>query len=254
LAIEAFVFDAYGTLFDTQSVIVSVQKFFPVQADYITQLWRQKQLEYSWLRTAMGFYADFSAVTREALAYALATIAAGTDTAVVTDLCRAYERLSPFPDTAEALAELAPYRLAILSNGSPSMLAALLDHSGLGRHFEHVISADVRHNFKPHPEVYRASCDVLNLPPEKILLVSSNGFDIAGAKGYGLRTSRIERLAVGSLRDDLANPAQISPQLFFNAMRSQPETFGAPPDYTCNSLRDLAVLAPSIATPRDRGL
>jgi 2-haloacid dehalogenase len=250
LAIEALVFDAYGTLFDTQSVIVAIQKVFPAQADYITHVWRQKQLEYSWLRAAMGHYADFAAVTRDALVYALATVAAEIDTTVVADLCQAYERLTPFPDTGDALTELAPFRLAVLSNGSPAMLKALLDHSGLARHFEQVISTDLRHTFKPHPEVYHAAANMLGLTTDKILLVSSNGFDIAGAKQCGLKTLRIERLPIDALRKGLADPAKASSQMFFSALRSQLETFGEPTDFTCSSLRDVAALAPSIASAR----
>jgi 2-haloacid dehalogenase len=249
LAIEAFVFDVYGTLFDTQSVVAAVEKIFPAHADYITQVWRQKQLEYSWQRAAMGFYADFSVVTREALAYALATVTSDIDEAVISDLCRAFERLTPFAETPEALAALSSYRLAILSNGSPAMLASLLEHSGLRHHFEQVISTDLRRTFKPHPDFYRSAASTLGLPPEKIMLVSSNGFDIAGAKHYGLSTMRIERLPAGQLRDSLANPAQVAPRLLFGALRSQPEAFGSPPDFTCRSLADLAALAPSIAIP-----
>jgi 2-haloacid dehalogenase len=137
--IKAFVFDAYGTLYDTQSVAGAIASAFPRYGDYITQTWRMKQLEYSWLRTLMGTYADFRTVTREALAYTLGTIGISLDERRLNELTDAYDRLQPYPDTRAALEALHDYRLAILSNGSPQMLEALVGNSGLGSLLEAVI-------------------------------------------------------------------------------------------------------------------
>src|SRR5271163_3856993 len=109
-----------------------IEEIFPAYGDYIAYVWRQKQLEYSWLRTTMGFYEDFAVVTRDAPSYALTTLAIVPDNGVVD---AGFDRLAPFADMGETLTGLAPYRLAIL-NGSPAMLSALLEHSEFANHFE----------------------------------------------------------------------------------------------------------------------
>jgi 2-haloacid dehalogenase len=243
LPIKAFVFDVYGTLYNPQSVATAIEVLFPGYGDYLAYVWRQKQLEYSWLRTAMGCYADFAVVTRDALIYALATLALSPSAAAVDGLCQSFDRLAPFSDAATALNGLTSFRLAILSNGSPTMLSALLGQSNFARHFEEVISVDRNRVYKPHPSTYRSVAEALALAPEEILLISSNGFDLAGAKQFGLKTLRIKRAALDPPREGDAQPLR----LVFSALRSQLEAFGGEPDFECSSLLDIVTLAPSIA-------
>lgn len=245
-SIQAIVFDAYGTLFDTHSVAATVEQALPGHGDYVTHVWRQKQLEYSWHRAAMGFYEDFAVVTRDALTYALATVGVKVADSVTGQLVSAFDRLAPYPDASAMLDVLSSCRLAILSNGSPAMLQALVRHAGFESRFERLISVDARRTFKPHPEAYRCAVDALGLAPAEILLVSSNGFDIAGARHFGLRTLRIERVSPGALAAALADPRQVSAGAMFMALRSQLESHGGPPDYTCLSLQEFAARAPSI--------
>lgn len=244
--IKAVVFDAYGTLFDTYTVAAAVEEAFPGRGDYLTHVWRQKQLEYSWHRAAMGFYEDFAVVTRDALTYALSTIAVEATDQVIEHLVSAFDRLALFPDAAAMLDTLSGHRLAILSNGSPEMLQALVRHAGVESRFERLISVDARHTFKPHPDAYRCAVDALGLTPAEILLVSSNGFDIAGARRFGLRTLRIERVSPGTLAGMLTDPQHVGARAMFMALRSQLESHGGMPDYTCMSLQELAARAPSI--------
>ena len=140
LMIKAVVFDAYGTLYDVQSVASATEEMFPGRGEYITQVWRLKQLEYTWLRALMGDYEDFWSVTRESLAYTLATLGQPFDEPAFERLAEGYNRLLPYSDADETLERLAGRRLAILSNGSPGMLTALVHHSRFGRHLEATIS------------------------------------------------------------------------------------------------------------------
>lgn len=154
MTIKAFVFDAYGTLYDVLSVARLTEQVFPGHGEYITQVWRQKQLEYSWLRSMMDRYQDFETVTRDALAYTLATVGLTADPALLARVVAAYDTLSPYPDSEPALIALRDYQLAILSNGSPSMLNALVRNSGLDKYLHHVLSVDGKRVFKPDPRAY----------------------------------------------------------------------------------------------------
>jgi len=150
MAIRAVVFDAYGTLYDVQSVAGVVEAAFPGHGEYITQVWRLKQLEYTWLRTLMDRYEDFLAITRDSLRYTLGTLGLAVDEAQFDRIVEAYDRLLPYPEAAGVLGVLKPkYRLAILSNGSPAMLDALVRNSGLDQYLAAVISVDAGKAFKP---------------------------------------------------------------------------------------------------------
>jgi 2-haloacid dehalogenase len=190
---KAFVFDAYGTLFDVHSVVEAGRA---VTSDplALSTLWRQKQLEYTWLRTLMGRYEDFWAVTEAALRFALQRlgIAAGDD--VVGRLMEAYLSLATFPDVPGALSAMAATPLGILSNGSPRMLEAAVRSSGLGSTFRHVLSVDAVKAYKPSPAVYELATRAFALPAGDILFVSSNAWDVSGAKAFGFRTCWCNRL------------------------------------------------------------
>ena len=236
MTIKAIVFDAYGTLYDVQSVARVIDAAFPGQGDYITQVWRLKQLEYTWLRGLMGRYADFRTVTRDSLDYTLGTLGLEAGTALSSRIAGAYNTLSLYPEVGEGLARLAQYRLAILSNGSQDMLDALVRNSGLDGILEQVISVDAKKTYKPDPRAYELIQERLGVPPPEVLFVSSNGFDIAGAKSFGFKVARIERVTPAALRQDLTGGAPIGPGTMFRALRTQTETLGFAADATVNSL------------------
>src|SRR6516225_643470 len=131
MTIRALVFDAYGTLYDVQSVLAKAEALCPGKGEVITQVWRLKQLEYTWLRSLMGEYDDFWGVTGAALDFALRAAGVEPDDAIRELLMENYLHLDPYPQAQEALAALSGPKLAILSNGSPKMLAALVRNSGL---------------------------------------------------------------------------------------------------------------------------
>jgi 2-haloacid dehalogenase len=184
---QAFVFDAYGTLFDVHS-IVEAARAITHDPQALSQLWRQKQLEYTWLRSLMERYEDFWVVTGQALRYALRRLGITATEAQVDALMHSYLTLLPFPEVPSALRALAGTPLAILSNGSPRMLEAAVRSSGLDGVFAHVLSVDVVGTYKPSPRVYELAPRALGLAPDEIIFVSSNGWDVAGAAAFGFRT------------------------------------------------------------------
>ena len=249
--IKAIVFDAYGTLFDVQSVADATERAYPGHGDYITQVWRQKQLEYSWLRSLMGRYRDFWTLTQEALTYTLKTLGREPDEAFIAEMAEAYNRLQPYPDTRQCLEELAPLRLAILSNGAPEMLGALVANAGLTDHFEAVISVDSKQVFKPDPRAYELVEEMLDLAPNEVLFVSSNGFDVGGAKNFGFRVARVARLSPGALTHELAS-GPIPPLTMFKALRMQQETYAEAPDFVIPALSQLPQLVAQETTGQAR--
>lgn len=190
---KALVFDAYGTLFDVHSVIALAERMFPGKGAALSQLWRAKQLEYTWLRSLMGRYEDFSAVTRGALAYACEVLQLPLNGGKSGELMAAYDSLALYPDARDALAGLAGFKLAILSNGSPAMLGPLVTNAGLDRTFAAVISVDAAKIYKPDPRVYRLAPDRLGVAKHEIGFVSSNYWDAAGAKSFGFKVFWINR-------------------------------------------------------------
>jgi 2-haloacid dehalogenase len=245
MRIKALVFDAYGTLYDTQSVSAVTDRAFPGRGEYITQLWRMKQLEYTWLRSMMGRYEDFWTITRDALSYTLATLGLEADEAHFEAIAQAYNQLSPYPDAEDALTGLGSYRRAIFSNGSPAMLGALTRHSGFDRHLETVMSVDAKRIFKPDPRAYELVEETMGVSPDEVLLVSSNGFDVSGAKSFGFKVARIERVSPAALSAEIAAAPVIGPQTMFKAVRMQSEALGWSADYTIGSLKELPALAAS---------
>jgi 2-haloacid dehalogenase len=151
MTIRALVFDAYGTLYDTQSVVAEAERLCPGRGEVITQIWRIKQLEYSWLRGLMEQYEDFWEVTRASLEFALRAAGLEPNDAIGGTLMEKYLHLDPHPEVRDAFAALGGHRLAILSNGSPSMLEALVRNSGLDQWIETAISVDRVRSYKPAP-------------------------------------------------------------------------------------------------------
>jgi len=189
MRVDALVFDAYGTLYDVHSVARRCESCFAGKGTQLSQLWRAKQLEYTWQRSLMQRYAPFSQVTREALAYACAAL--GLDAAPhAAALMAEYLHLAPFPEVPAALERLKMKR-AILSNGSPDLLDPLVRNSGL--RFDAVLSVDPLKIYKPAPQVYALAVERLGIPKDRIGFVSSNCWDALGAKSYGFHVYWINR-------------------------------------------------------------
>lgn len=182
---RALLFDAYGTLFDVHSVVVQAGAGIPGDLGALSQLWRQKQLEFTWLRTLMGRYEDFWHITQAALRTALAQLQMEASETQVRQLLDAYLAPAVFPDARAALEACSDFPCAILSNGSPKMLDAAVRNNGIESCFSDIISVDPVKNYKPSPKAYQLGPDTLRLPAEKMLFVSSNAWDAAGAKAFG---------------------------------------------------------------------
>ena len=207
IAPRGYVFDAYGTLFDVHSVIDAGRE---ITADplALSTLWRQKQLEYTWLRSLMGRYEDFWSVTEAGLRHAVRRLELTASEDQIGRLMAAYLELACFPEVAEALARLAPRPRAILSNGAPRMLAAAVESSGLGPHLQHVLSVDAVKVFKPAPAVYALGPAALGIPARELLFVSSNAWDAAGAKAFGYLVAWCNR--AGATEEELGFPPDLA--------------------------------------------
>jgi 2-haloacid dehalogenase len=217
---QAFVFDAYGTLFDVHSVTAALQEV-TAEAEAVSLQWRAKQLEYTWLRSLMRHYADFWAVTDEALRFALKRFGIRVTPGQHAALLEAYLHLSAYPEIPATLAALAPRPCMILSNGSPRMLEAAVRSSGLEGQFTHIVSADLVKVYKPDPRVYALAPNALGLPKEEIVFVSSNAFDVIGAKAYGFQVAWINR--TNTPPDELGFEADI----VLSHLHELPHTFPA---------------------------
>ena len=197
MSISAVVFDAYGTLFDTQSVAARANELVPGHGADLARAWRAKQLEYTWLASLMAGpgYArpDFRAITAMALEHAVAALVLPLDEAGRDALAGEYLRLSPYPDAREVLAALAPRPRWILSNGTRAMLDPLVASAGLGDVLEGVISVDDADVYKPSPRVYALAVERLGVAPGRIAFVSANGWDAAGAQAFGFTSIWINR-------------------------------------------------------------
>jgi 2-haloacid dehalogenase len=191
--IDAIVFDAYGTLFDVHSVIRRCEQLFPGRGDTLSRLWRSKQLEYTWLRSLMGRYEDFESVTRAALTYSCRSLELPLDDRACNALIHEYRHLQPYAEVSSTLQSLRGRKLAILSNGAPEMLQALVRNTGLEPTFHAVLSVDPVRVFKPHPSIYQLAIDRLGVNRENIAFVSSNFWDVSGATSFGFRTFWINR-------------------------------------------------------------
>jgi 2-haloacid dehalogenase len=195
--ISALVFDAYGTLFDVHSVARLGESLFPGKGAALSAAWRTKQLEYTWQRSLMRRYEDFSRVTAASLAWAMESIGVAPEEneAASRALIGEYRKLALFPEVESALEALSKRcALAILSNGHPEMLEAVVDHNGLRERFRGgILSVHPAKVFKPAPEVYAIAEEALGVPRSLMGFVSSNGWDAAGAKAFGFRVFWVNR-------------------------------------------------------------
>lgn len=218
--IRACVFDAYGTLFDFGTAAAACADVLGDRTAALTALWRDKQLQYSWLRGLQGRYAPFRQVTGEALDFALESLGLAGDPALRARLMDLYDRLDPFPEVPAVLGALRARGLATatLSNGSPDMLGAACASSGLDGLLDAVISVEEVPSFKPDPRVYRLAPDRLGVAAAEILFVSANGWDAWAASAFGMRVA------------------------WCNRAGARPERLPGAPDAEVRSLADLPAL------------
>lgn len=219
--VKALVFDAYGTLFDVHSVIRLCDELWPGKGAALSQLWRTKQLEYTWQRSLMQRYEDFTHVTDAALRYGCKALGLALNDSTRNRLMDAYLRLDAYPEVPETLKRLAGRKLAILSNGSPAMLEPVVAHAGLAKLLDAVISVDSIRIFKPDPRVYKLAVDCLEVPTGAIGFVSSNCWDAIGAKAFGFRVYWCNR--AGAPLDELG----VSPDHEMRSLSELPGLVGA---------------------------
>ncbi len=191
---QACVFDAYGTLFDVHAAIARHRAEAGPDAERFSEIWRMKQLEYSWTLTLAGAYLDFWTLTERALDYAFARVPS-VGRALRPKLLEAYLNLDAFPDVSETLTALKArgLQLAILSNGSPQMLAAAVQASGIAASLNAVLSVDAVRVYKPRPPVYALVTDRFGIPAQQVVFVSSNRWDVMGAASFGFNAAWVNR-------------------------------------------------------------
>ncbi len=214
--IKAIVFDAYGTLFDISSLDSRLKHYFFDHSSDIAKLWRQKQLEYTWLRTMMGKYKNFSSITKDALLYACKAKNVELKEDTIEDLMLRYQALAVFPEVPHVVDTLRKkHHLAILSNAENKMLQSAVNHNNMEGVFNRIISVDVISKFKPIPNVYQLAVSGLEVDKEYIAFVSTNTWDVAGAKSFGFKT------------------------IWLNRNNTTPEELGVMPDLIINDLNAL---------------
>ena len=193
--IKAIAFDLYGTLYDVHSVVARCDQQFPGRGREISTLWRQKQLEYTWLRSLMNRYVTFEQATEDALRFTCRHLRLDLDQRACDSLCDAYLRLQPYAEVPGALRDLRQrgLKLAILSNGSPHSIGAVVGNAGLRASFDHLLSVDPMRIYKPDNRVYELAEQAFGLTRGAILFVSSNGWDATGARYFGFPTCWINR-------------------------------------------------------------
>lgn len=216
--LKAFVFDAYGTLFDVYSVTSLCEDLFPGYGKQLVNLWRRKQLEYSWLRSLMSRYRGFWDVTDDALVYSAKSLNLEISTNERARLMDSYLHLATFPDVKPGLDELKRMgmRLAILSNGQPEMLRAAVESADLSNFLDTIFSVDSVKEFKPSPRVYDQLPAGLNIDKSAIGFVSANNWDVNGAGAAGYATFWVQRSGLET-----------------------PEELGYPPTHLVNAITDL---------------
>ncbi len=207
---RAFVFDAYGTLFDVHAAIGRHRAAAGPDADRFSDVWRTKQLEYTWTHTLAGRYVDFWTLTGQALDYCFARFPS-VDRALRPKLLDAYMTLDAFADARTVLHELkqAGHATAILSNGSPPMLTAAVEAAKIGSELDAVLSVDAIRIYKPRPEVYAMVTAHFACAPRDVVFVSSNRWDAMGAANFGFRTAWVNRAGMPDEYADLAPEAVV---------------------------------------------
>jgi 2-haloacid dehalogenase len=214
--IKSIVFDAYGTLFDVNAVSIVSEQRFPGNGNIISRVWRQKQLEYTWLLSLMGRYEDFEKVNQDALRFTLNKLGKSVIKTDLDALLSSYLSLPPHSEIKDALRALGSLPKMILSDGTESMLRQIVDNARLTSYFDKILSADMVKEYKPAPKVYKLAVSATAVPKEEILFVSSNGWDVAGAKSFGFQV------------------------VWVNRSKKPIEELGQHPDYIVSNLMELA--------------
>ena len=215
-SLKAIVFDAYGTLFNISSLDDRLHHYYGNKSGAIAKVWRDKQLEYTWLRSLMGRYEPFSKVTGDALENACRRQSVEFTRDMLDDMMLRYQVLAAYPEVQEVLDKLKRrHRLAVLSNADFKMLKSAVNHNGLEHVFDRIISVDVINKFKPTPSVYQLAISGLEIDKEYIAFVSTNTWDVAGAKSFGFKT------------------------IWLNRNNAIMENLDFEPDWTINSLHEL---------------
>jgi 2-haloacid dehalogenase len=192
---QAIAFDAYGTLFDVYSIGALAEKCYPGKGDALAALWRDKQIEYTRLRTMCSMYKPFWEVTQDALIFSCKKLGLQLDFDAQNILMGQYAKLQAFPENLAVLQQLRQMnlKLAILSNGNLHMLESAVNAAGMQGLFSHLLSVDAVKKFKTAPEAYQLGPDVFGLPAKKILFVSSNSWDVCGATWFGYTSFWVNR-------------------------------------------------------------
>jgi 2-haloacid dehalogenase len=215
--IKALAFDAYGTVFDVHSVVTLAEEMFPGKGKELSQLWRSKQIEYMFLRTIMGRYIPHDQNTEAGLKYSMKYLKLPGGESERKALMAAYEKLSPFDDARQTLPKLNGIKKAILSVGTQSLLSNLVGNAGIASQFDALLSVDEVKVYKPHPRTYQLAIDKFGLERHEIGFVTSNYFDVAGAKAFGFQVIWINRNS--ALPDELGLP----PDVELNSIEQIPE-------------------------------
>jgi 2-haloacid dehalogenase len=215
--IKALAFDAYGTVFDVHSVVTLAETMFPGKGKELSQLWRSKQIEYMFLRTIMGRYIPHDQNTEAGLSYSMKYLGLPGGASERKALMDAYEKLSPFDDARKTLPKLNGIKKAILSVGTSSLLTNLVSNAGIASQFDALLSVDEVKVYKPHPRTYQLATDKFNLQRHEIGFVTSNYFDVAGAKAFGFQVIWINRNS--ALPDELG----LLPDIELNSIENIPE-------------------------------
>lgn len=195
MTIQAIVFDAYGTLFDVYSIAELGEKLFPGAGQALAELWRDKQIEYTHLRSMSSMYKPFWEITQDALIFSCQKLGLRLDLDAQSALMGQYARLQAFPENVPVLQELRVrgFKLAVLSNGNPQMLQSAVEAANMQGIFTHLLSVDAVKKFKTAPEAYQMAPDIFALPAKNILFVSSNGWDACCATWFGYTTFWVNR-------------------------------------------------------------
>jgi 2-haloacid dehalogenase len=206
---ESLAFDMYGTLVDPIRIWKQLEYYIPGDAQRIAEIWRQKQLEFTFRLTAMERYEDFEQVTRKALDYALATTGHSLETQQKNSLMAQYNDLERFADVEPGLQRLqdAGYTMVVFSNGSPAMLTGIMNAANLNPYFRGFVSVDEVKVYKPSPIVYRHVANSFGRSIDEVRLISSNPFDVIGAEAAGMQAAWVNRS--GGLFDTLAPRPQM---------------------------------------------
>ena len=210
MPLRAYVFDAYGTLFDVHAAIARHRAAAGPDADRFSETWRLKQLEYAWMLSAAGRYVDFWTLTGRALDYAFARFPS-VDRSLRATLLDAYFKLDAFPDARAALDALKTkgIRTAILSNGSPKMLDGAIAAARIGAVLDAVLSVDSIRIYKPQQPVYALVTDTFGIAPSEVAFVSSNRWDVMGAAAFGFRCVWVNRAGLPEEYPELAPVAVV---------------------------------------------